>query len=170
MKASQEQEYVEYVTARLPALRRVAIRLAGDAHRGDDLVQQAITKLYVNWRRARQADNLDAYAHRILVRVFLDEQRLSWAKVRLFAAVPDSPDPEFAGVDDRRVLCDALARVPKGQRVVLVLRFIADRSVEEVAEILRLSPGTVKSQTANGLATLRRLLAEQPLAITGTEQ
>ncbi|WP_280837421.1 hypothetical protein [Micromonospora sp. A200] len=45
-------EYVDYVTARIPALRRLAYLLAGDEHRADDLVQQTITTLYVKWRRA----------------------------------------------------------------------------------------------------------------------
>jgi hypothetical protein len=60
MRAELEREYVEYVTARLPALRRVAYQLTGDAHRGDDGVQQALTRLNTRWPRARGADNLNA--------------------------------------------------------------------------------------------------------------
>jgi DNA-directed RNA polymerase specialized sigma24 family protein len=93
MRAELEREYVEYVTARLPALRRVAYQLTGDAHRGDDVVQQALTRLYTRWPRARGADNLDAYSHTVLVRIFLDERRLRWSRVELVAAVPEPPDP-----------------------------------------------------------------------------
>lgn len=164
MKAELEREYVEYVTLRMHVLRRTALQLTGDPHRGDDLVQQTITKLYLRWRRVREADNVDAYVRTMLVRVFLDERRLGWAKVRLFAAAPEVPVVVTADLDERAVLRAALAKVPARQRAVLVLRFLADRSVDEVAEILGCTPGTVKSQTSHGLATLRRLLGEQPLA------
>jgi len=157
MKAQLEGEYVEYVAARLPVLRRVAYQLTGDAHRGDDVVQQTITRLYVHWRRARDADNLDAYVHTMLVRVFLDEKRLGWSRVHLVDAVPEAPAAP-ADPDDRTVLRAALAQVPPRQRAVLVLRFLHDHPVDEVARILNCSPGTVKSQTSHGLATLRRLL------------
>src|SRR5689334_1660042 len=76
-------DYVAYVTGRMPVLRRVAAQLAGDPHRGDDLVQQAITRLYTRWRRVARTENLDAYVYKILLRVFLDERRLRWATVRL---------------------------------------------------------------------------------------
>jgi RNA polymerase sigma-70 factor (sigma-E family) len=166
MRAELEREYVDYVTARLPALRRVAYQLTGDAHRGDDVVQQALTRLYTRWPRARGADNLDAYAHTVLVRIFLDERRLRWSRVELVAAVPEPPDPPVSGVEDRVVLRAALAQVPPRQRAVLVLRFLADRPVDEVARILECSEGTVKSQTSRGLATLRRLLGADAYAIT----
>jgi RNA polymerase sigma-70 factor (sigma-E family) len=159
-----EDEYVEYVRGRIPALRRVAYALCGDVHRADDVVQQAITRLYVHWERARKADNLHGYTHTLLVRVFLDERRLSWARVRLFGSLPEPPPLEPAGVEDREVLRAALARLPRRQRAVLVLRFLCDLPVDDVAEILGCSAGTVKSQTSHGLATLRRLV---PAAVAG---
>ncbi len=64
------------------------------------------------------------------------------------------------GVDERLVLAGALARLPLGQRQVLVLRYVDDLSVEQVAHILGCSSGTVKSQTARGLARLRAILAD----------
>ncbi|MEV0455126.1 sigma-70 family RNA polymerase sigma factor [Catellatospora methionotrophica] len=162
MNREQEQEYVAYVTVRLPALRRVAAQLAGDPHRGDDLVQQAATKLFVKWRQASRARNLDAYVHTILVRTMLDDRRLGWSRVGL-APEAGADRPAAARDDDTRlVLHAALAQMPPRQRAAVVLRFLADRPVDEVAEILRVTPGTVKSQTADGLATLRRLLGEHP--------
>jgi RNA polymerase sigma-70 factor (sigma-E family) len=155
-----EEEYVEYVRGRIPALRRVAYALCGDEHRADDVVQQAITKLYVHWQRARTANNLHRYTHTLLVRVFLDERRLSWARVRLFGSPPEPPPLEPEGVEDRHVLRAALVRLPRRQRAVLVLRFLCDLPVDDVAEILGCSAGTVKSQTAHGLASLRRLMAD----------
>lgn len=171
MDARDEADYIAYVTGRLPVLRRMAANLVGDPHRGDDLVQQSITRLYIHWRRAKQADNLDAYLYKILLRAFLDEQRRPWSSVRLRetftgsdagdARLTTSAAEDPAGpVADRMLLRDALATLPPKQRAVLVLRFIADRSVDEVAQILDIAPGTVKSQTYDGLNALRRLLGQ----------
>jgi RNA polymerase sigma-70 factor (sigma-E family) len=164
MRDGSEEEYVDYVTARIPALRRLAFLLAGDEHRADDLVQQTITTLYVKWRRAQAADHLDAYVRTMLIRTFVDERRLAWARVRLFREAPEPPPYEDGGAEDRQVVRSALSRVPRRQQAVLVLRFFYDLSVDEVAGTLGCSAGTVKSQTARGLATLRRLLGERDFA------
>ncbi|SCG34361.1 SigE family RNA polymerase sigma factor [Micromonospora coxensis] len=164
MRDASEQEYVDYVTARIPALRRLAYLLAGDEHRADDLVQQTITTLYVKWRHARAADRLDAYVRTMLVRTYINERRLAWTRVRLFRDTPEPPPFEDGGVEDRQVVRAALSRVPRRQQAVLVLRFYYDLPVDEVAGMLGCSSGTVKSQTSRGLATLRRLLGERELA------
>jgi len=170
MTASGADDYTEYVTGRIPVLRRVAAQLTGDAHRGDDLVQEAITRLYTHWRRVSRTENLDGYVYKVLLRAFLDERRRRWASVQLGAtagvAEPDhggrtGHDPA-TGVADQLLLRDALALLPPRQRAVLVLRFLADRSVDEVASILRISPGTVKSQTHDALEALRRQLGAAP--------
>jgi RNA polymerase sigma-70 factor (sigma-E family) len=165
MRGAQEQDYVEYVTARMPALRRLAHNLCGDRHRADDIVQQAITRLYLYWHRASTADNLDGYVRTIVVRAYLDEKRLAWSsRVRLSIEPPEQAAPEGPDLDERVVLRQALQKVPRRQRAVLVLRFVYDLPVEDVAAALRCSPGTVKSQTSHGLAALRRLLGAQSLA------
>jgi RNA polymerase sigma-70 factor (sigma-E family) len=162
VRKAEEQQYIDYVTARLPALRRVAHLLCGDGHRADDIVQNAITRLYVHWRKARAADNLDAYVRAIVVRTFLNEQRTGWlARVRLVHDMPDQLAPPGPDVETSQVLHAALRRVPPRQRAVLVLRFLYDLPVAEVAEILGCSAGNVKSQTAHGLATLRKHLDER---------
>jgi RNA polymerase sigma-70 factor (sigma-E family) len=167
----EDDEYVAYVTARMPALRRLAHALSGDAHRADDLVQQTITNLYVRWSQASAVEHLDQYVRTMLVRAFVDEKRLAWSRVRLFGRTPE-PDHDRAGtagttpppnVEDRHVLRTALRRLPRRQQAVLVLRFICDLSVAETAEALGCATGTVKSQTAHGLAALRKVLGVTPL-------
>jgi len=159
-----DEEYTACVRDLLPRLRRLGYLLSGDWYRADDLVQTTIEKMYDKWRRVRRADNVDAYARTILVRVFLSEQRSGWrSRVSVTADPPDAvlagPDPDTA-LDVRR----ALATVPPRQRAVLVLRFFADLSIEQTAELLGCSPGTVKSQTAHGLSALRRALGDQDVA------
>ena len=163
MRTEQQQQYVEYVSGQLPALRRLAYVLCGDSHHADDLVQQTITKLYIRWRKVSDVEHLDQYVRTMLVRTFVDEKRRPWSRVGLVAQVPDRPDPR-AGVDEHvttaMAVRAALARVPDRQQTVLIMRFLCDMAVEDVATALDCSAGTVKSQTSRGLATLRRLLAD----------
>lgn len=160
MGVSTESAYVDYVSARLPALQRAAYLLcAGDAHRADDVVQATITRLYQHWKRVSRADNLDAYVHRMLVHAVVDERRSAWSRVALFASTHDVPAvAPHVQVDERDRLVDALRRLPPRQRAVLVMRFLLDRPIDEVAEALNCSVGTVKSQSSRGLDALRGLL------------
>lgn len=168
VRATDEEQYTEYVTERLPALRRIAYLLCGDSHRADDIVQNAITRLYVHWRKARAAENIDAYVRTIVVRTFLNEQRTGWlSRVRLVSETPDRHAPPGPDVETTQVLHAALARVPPKQRAVLVLRFLYDLPVAEVAGILGCSTGNVKSQTAHGLTALRKQLGDQTLSMLG---
>jgi DNA-directed RNA polymerase specialized sigma24 family protein len=122
MTGSRDAEFADYVATREAALRRLAILLCQDWHRADDLVQAAITKLYVHWPKAKAADRTDAYVRAIVVREFLEERRSSWVRrVTLTSQLPDHPT---AGTD-RETALDmqaALAGLPPRQRATLVLR------------------------------------------------
>lgn len=161
-----ESEYLEYVAAKSPWLRRVAFLLCQDWHRADDLVQSAITKLYVNWSRAAAVQHRDAYTRTILVNCYLTEQRTTWWRRVLPRAEPDEQIADEAPADrdpDLRLdLRTALAALPVGQRTALVLRFYCDLSVQETAELMSCSTGNIKSQTSRGLESLRRILGEKP--------
>jgi RNA polymerase sigma-70 factor (sigma-E family) len=158
MYARRDAEFTEYVAARLTALRRLAYLLCWDWDRADDLVQGAITKMYVHWGRVREVDHADSYARVILVREFLGDRRSGWARrVTLSAEVPDAP-AVAADCDAALDVRSALADLPPGQRAALVLRFYCDLSVGQSAEVLGCTAGTVKSQTAKGLDSLRRAL------------
>ena len=162
MSPDEERQFVEFVTSRLPRLHRVAYLLCGDATRADDVVQATITALYLQWHRASRAENLDAYAHRILLRRHVDERRRPWSRVLLGARLPEWTAPADESVEDADAVRSMLARLPAGQRAVIVLRFLADLSVEQTAAALGCSEGNVKSQTSRGLATLRDLITNTP--------
>ncbi|GIJ71322.1 SigE family RNA polymerase sigma factor [Virgisporangium ochraceum] len=158
MHGEQERAFVEYVSARRTAWHREAYLLCGDGHLADDIVQSAATVLYRHWRRARAADNLDAYVRRILVHKYLDEVRRSRLRTWLTPAPPERPAPPSGDVEERDSLRAALARLPRSQRTVLVLRFFCDLSVAETAATLRCSDSNIKNHTSRGLAALRRVL------------
>ncbi len=158
MRPDREREYIEYVTVRLPRLHRTAYLLCADAFQADDIVQATLTDLYLGWKRAAGADNLDGYVHRIMVRRYLDERRRGWSRVLLGDRVPDRAAAADHGVEERDTLVTALRSLPKGQRAVVVLRYFGDLSLEATAEALGCSVGNVKSQCSRGLTALRSAL------------
>lgn len=151
--------FAEYFAARSSAMRATAFLLCGDWHRAEDLVQTTFTKLYLRWNRVQRHEALDPYVRKALVSAFIDEGRWGWWRrerphEHRFERAAE-PEPS----DDRVTLMRALAQVPPRQRAVLVLRYWQDLSVDDTAAALGCSPGTVKSQAARGLDTLRTLVA-----------
>jgi RNA polymerase sigma-70 factor (sigma-E family) len=153
----RDDEFADYVAARLPSLRRLAFLLCQDWHRADDLAQAAAIKAYTHWARAARADNTDAYVNAILVREFLHERRSGWARRVTLTDPPDTAACQ-ADHDSSLDLRSAVVALPPRQRAVLVLRFYCDLNVYQTAEALGCTPGTVKSQTAKALDSLRRAM------------
>jgi RNA polymerase sigma-70 factor (sigma-E family) len=160
--SDRDAAFTEYFAARSEAMRGTAYLLCGDWHRAEDLVQATFTKLYLAWKRINRHEALDAYARQTLVRTFVSELRRGWfRKERVTEAPADLPADRRGSAEDRLVLLAALAKVPPRQRAVLVLRYWEDLSVEDTARALGCSDGTVKSQAARGLQTLRGLITPQ---------
>lgn len=163
--APDDDGFVAWATARRGALRRTAYLLCGNWSTADDVVQETLVRMHRRWRRIA-ADSSDAYARRVLTSVCIDEGRRPWRREALVDTVPDTvPDRAYdqQPPGGAAPLLTALAQVPPRQRAVLVLRFWEDLSVEQTAETLGCSTGTVKSQCARGLARLRGLLPDDEL-------
>jgi RNA polymerase sigma-70 factor (sigma-E family) len=161
VKRSEENAYREYVTARMEVMRRTAYLLCRDWHTADDLVSITIGKLYRHWSRIGEAVALDAYVRKALLRTWLDEKRRPWnRREQLTDELPELPSAAEFAVVSRAQLLDLLDGLPPRRRAAVVLRLYLDLSVEETAEILGCSVGTVKSQTARGLDTLRAKAAK----------
>ncbi|MFG1778679.1 SigE family RNA polymerase sigma factor [Micromonospora sp. NPDC049048] len=168
MKSADEDEYRQFVEARLEHLRRTAYLLCRDWHTADDLVSITLGKLYRAWIRVRAAENVDAYVRQVLTRAWLDERRRPWRRERSTDEVPDDAAPDTApDLADRELLLDLLGKLPERRRAVVVLRFYCDLSVEETAQILGVTTGTVKSQAARALESLRLLAVDQPVLRAG---
>jgi RNA polymerase sigma-70 factor (sigma-E family) len=159
-----EREFAEYFRARRDAVRRTAYLLCGDWHRADDHAQSAFVALHRHWRRIRDRDALDAWMRRTLVRTVVDESRRPWRRERVSTDAGPAEAGAAADASDavatRHALVDALREVPPRQRAVLVLRFLEGLDVAAAAAVLGCSTGTVKSQTAHGLAALRAVLGD----------
>ncbi|MEU6074644.1 SigE family RNA polymerase sigma factor [Micromonospora sp. NPDC047074] len=152
-----EEEFRDFVAARSGALLRTAYLLSGDWATAEDLLQTALTKTYLAWKRLGGIEAVEPYARRVMINT-----STSWWRRRWHGERPTDVLPERAGVDeieqqlDRDLLWRHLSALPSRQRAVLVLRFYEDMSEAQTAALLGISPGTVKSQTSRALGTLRR--------------
>jgi len=146
----------EFVAVRGQALHRTAYLLTGDWALAEDLLQTALSKAYPRWSRIER-DNPEAYVRKALVNTWSSWWRRKWRGEAPTDRLPDAVAPDaYAAVDRRDAVRDALRRLPARQRAVVVLRFHEDMTETQVAAVLGVSVGTVKSQTAKALANLRR--------------
>ena len=153
------EEFAEFARVMFPRLRRTAFLLCGDWHTAEDLAQTALTKVFVSWRRIRRQDAVHAYTHRTLVNAYLADRRLKRTGELVTGWFPERPAQDGAP-ETRLVLLDALAALPPRSRAVVVLRYWADLSVEQVADVMGCSTGNVKRLSARALAKLRVTLGE----------
>jgi RNA polymerase sigma-70 factor (sigma-E family) len=158
-----EADFSAYFTARLHQARRLAYLLCGDWHRADDLAQSAFVRVASSWHRIRDPNAVDAYLRTCLMRSYLTEQRRVWRRRETSTAEPPeraAGHDDATAVTDRITMLRALAKLPPRQRAVLVCRYYDGLDVAATAQVLGCSQGTVKSQSARALATLRAALTE----------
>jgi RNA polymerase sigma-70 factor (sigma-E family) len=156
---SDDEEFRLFVAARLDSLRGLAFLTCGDWQLAEDAVSTSLVKVYARWHRVEAPER---YAARVVVRAALDEVRRPWRRERSAShELPDAAQPDRSeAITESMRIRQALRQLPAAQRAVLALRFYADFTVEETAQALGRSAGTVTSQTARGLAAMRRLLDE----------
>ena len=154
------EDFASYFAGRHQMMRRTAFLLCGDWHWADDLAQVAFIRAAASWHRVRDPAARDAFVRTCLFRAYLGESTRAWRRREASTAEP----PERTGHDSdpatRLSFLDALRKVPPRQRATLVCRFYQGLDVQETAEALGCSPGTVKSQTARGLSALRTALGD----------
>ncbi|MBN9106161.1 MAG: SigE family RNA polymerase sigma factor [Propionibacteriaceae bacterium] len=151
--ASRDSEFTEFVESATSSLGRTAYLLTGDRELAADLVQEALVRTYVAWRRVRRGEAL-GYARRTLVNLNIDRWRRRPAVPA--ESVDGVAESGESSVDDRDQVVRALAALPAQQRRVIVLRYLDDLTEAGVAEHLGISVGAVKSACSRGLAAMRR--------------
>lgn len=156
--------FAEYVAARQSALLRSAWLLSGDWAHAEDLVQSALVRMLPHWSRVRD-DDPDGYAYRILLNCYLSWWRRVRPREPESRELPELPvhDEGFVTVALRDELAQLLAKLPRRQRAVVVLRYYHGYSEAETAVLLGCAIGTVKSQAAKALAKLRGDLTPTPV-------
>jgi len=162
-----EGAYREFFVARQRPLMRTAYAILGSWPAAEDAVQTAFTQLYVHWPRI-QPGAVDTYARRTVVHTCFRMARKQGRET----ATDRLPERHVAGPEGRVETLDlmqALAGLAPKARAVVALRFLDDLPVAEVALVLDLPEGTVKSQTARALDRLQAVLAT-PEAIEGARR
>ncbi len=144
--------FEEFVAARSSSLLRTAYLLTRDHALAEDLLQTALTKAYLAWSRVDGSP--EPYVRKILVNTYASWWRRKWNGERPTEELPDRPQHDER-IGETGDLWDALGRLPRRQRAVIVLRYFEDLTEAQTADLLGIAVGTVKSQTSKALATLR---------------
>ncbi len=148
-----EAAFRAFVETNGATLLHAARLLTGDHHRGEDLVQSALTKLYLKWDRV---DAPLAYTRRALVTGHIDATRRRWRGERPTEVLPEwAADDSLTASDERDELRRLLRELSPQERAVIVLRYYCDQSEQETAAALGIPVGTVKSTCSRALARLR---------------
>ncbi|MFI8827547.1 SigE family RNA polymerase sigma factor [Streptomyces sp. NPDC053431] len=156
-RSCSEAEFTAYVQERRASLYATAYHLTGDRFEAEDLLQSALFSTYRAWDRISDKAAVGGYLRRTMTNLHIS----AWRRRKL-NEYPTEELPETVGETDamrgtelRAVLWQALARLPELQRTMLVLRYYEGRTDPEIAEILDISVGTVKSSIWRSLRRLR---------------
>ncbi|MFG3188706.1 SigE family RNA polymerase sigma factor [Streptomyces omiyaensis] len=156
-RSCSETEFTAYVQERRASLYATAYHLTGDRFEAEDLLQSALFSTYRAWERISDKAAVGGYLRRTMTNLHIS----AWRR-RKVNEYPTEELPETVGETDamrgtelRAVLWQALARLPELQRTMLVLRYYEGRTDPEIAEILDISVGTVKSSIWRSLRRLR---------------
>ncbi|GAA1798461.1 SigE family RNA polymerase sigma factor [Nocardioides hankookensis] len=151
-----EDDYRAFIDARYARLVRAAILFGCREQDAEDAVQEALIRCYTAWGRVSAADDRDAYVYRVLVNGITRGRRRRW---RGEIPYQDLPEPQPADdpattVSLSQSVRRSLGRLGPDQRQVLVLRYFADLTENQVATVLGIRPGTVKSRASRAIAAL----------------
>ncbi|MFG1627801.1 SigE family RNA polymerase sigma factor [Kribbella sp. NPDC049227] len=156
----QALSFDELVQSSERRLLRLGLMLTGGVHSAEDLVQTVFARAHRKWARISALDHPEAYLRTMVVNEFL-----SWRRLRRYGEVPvaeTADQPSGEDISARQAQRDAAWRIlsglPRQQRAVLVLRYYEDLPDSEIAEVLGVTPGTVRSNASRGLETLRNKL------------
>ncbi|MGA5763699.1 SigE family RNA polymerase sigma factor [Nonomuraea bangladeshensis] len=154
-----DSRFESFVADRADALLRYGYVLSGNAHDAADLTQEALIRLHRAWPRVRRKQDPEAYTRTIMARLHISVWRRR-RREHLFGEVPDAPvRHDLLPSEAEQGLWEALKGLPRKQRTVLVLRYYEDLADEEIARVLGISRGTVRSHASLGLGKLRSALS-----------
>ncbi|MFF7792173.1 SigE family RNA polymerase sigma factor [Streptomyces sp. NPDC007991] len=168
-RSLSEAEFTAYVQERRASLYATAYHLTGDRFEAEDLLQSALFSTYRAWDRISDKAAVGGYLRRTMTNLHISAWRRRKLNEYPTEELPETPGDTDAmrGTELRAVLWQALARLPELQRTMLVLRYYEGRTDPEIAEILDISVGTVKSSIWR---SLRRLREDQVLSFGRDEE
>jgi RNA polymerase sigma-70 factor (sigma-E family) len=170
--AVDDTEFSEFFTSQYARLCWLGCALTGSAVQAEELAQEALVRIWWRWRLVGRPQDPASYVRRVLVNRHRSLLRRTAVEARSLARRGPEDLALPAGDERAMVLWQAVQALPVRQRVVLVLRFYEDRTEAEVAQLLGLQVGTVKSRAHRALARLRDQLGSPSLdpASSSTEE
>lgn len=156
-RGALDSQFAVFVESVYPGMLRTARLLTGEMHAAKDLAQSALERVYLRWARHSEWASPPAYCRTVLVRQYATTRRRRWTTEVALQPTDEleQDDDDIAGSAARLDLEAALRNLPRDMRVVLVLRYFEDLSIDQTAEAIGASPGTVKSRTSRALDRLR---------------
>ncbi len=155
---SDGQDFEAFYAAAWPRLLRTTYAVTRDEQLAEDALQTAFAKAYAAWRRVCRADDPVSYVRRIAVNAAIAQHRKAFRRREAATAEPPERPVNDLVHEDRDEVWAALGALPPRQRAVIVLRYYEDLSEREIAAVLGVRPGTVKSHASAALGNLRQLL------------
>ncbi|MDX6255363.1 MAG: hypothetical protein QOJ11_1697 [Frankiales bacterium] len=164
-ESALDADFSAFASARLGSLMRFALAVSGSPAVAEDLVQTALLKTALRWGSIRDKSQAEAYVRTSIVRLHINSWRRVLHRETAVSHLPDVGlvDAALGRAEDREQLWSALRALPPRQRAVVVLRFLYDQTEAQTADQLGCSVGTVKSQNAKALASLRGRLDAAPV-------
>jgi RNA polymerase sigma-70 factor (sigma-E family) len=156
MVDDRDEEFRDVFDRLYPLARAIAQRVTRDRDRAEEIAAEALTRLFVRWAWLARRPHRDAWVLRVTTNLAIDAVRRQARR-----PVPNSdapPSDPVVLIADRMELAGALRRLPRRQREVVALRYLADMSEQQVAELLGVSGGSVKTHLHRGLSALRKTL------------
>ena len=156
MDSKQVRAFEGFVTESGDALLRMATLLTSDPDAAEDIYQETLQRLATRWSRV---GNPLAFCRRVMHNIVIDRARAQQRRPRELFTIRDSGDPRsgdpVTAIDLRPALLAGLGALTSQQRAIVVLRYFEDLGENEVAGLLGISPGTVKSTASRAVAQLR---------------
>lgn len=161
MQQSDEERFTEFVRANSASLFRTAYLMTGDYQRAEDILQSALVRVYQHWPRVDAMEWPVGYARKVVV-----TQTASWWRRRSSheSLLQPGDEPAWSGrveeVAEHERVWNAVLTLPRRQRAVMVLRYYEDLTEAQIAKVLDMAPGTVKSHSHAATRRLAELLGE----------
>ena len=168
------EAFAELVNKWQGSIQRLCVRMLGDSHRGEDLAQEAFARLYAKRADYQPAARFSTYLWRVAMNLCYDELRRlkrrpenslesfdteePFSLLDAHAAVEETPESEIQNREQAELVREALQKLPEHYRAVVVLRHYEDLKFREIADVLDIPEGTVKSRMAEGLQQLSEIL------------
>ena len=155
-----EEAFVALYEREFPVAAHAAYTVLGSPTRAQDIAQEAFATAYARWDRVQQLDRPGAWVRRVAINMAIKDRRRAARQRELAVAAPERPAPTGVEHETRAVLAAAIRQLPEQQRLAVVLHYLHDLPLAEVAESMGCAEGTAKVHVHRARQALAGLLGD----------